>query len=289
MKQSGAAHDDVSVDIEAPPSKIQGHARSNAKATDNSANGPGRLEFADVTVDVGPKESRKRILHGISGNVDEGDMMALMGPSGSGKTTLLQCLACRPTGTVGGRMEFDGKAPTNATRRRVGLVTQTDIMWESLTVWDTLRYAAEFRLPQSMGKKEKDERVRQVTEELGLQNCLNTIVGGYQKPGISGGEKKRVSIALELLARPSLLILDEPTSGLDASIALKVVNVLRELSHERRMVSIVLSIHQPATRIFKAMNNLLVLSRGESLYRGSPDNLPKCVFPPLLCEKSALN
>lgn len=240
----------------------------------NAGQSASTIQWEDLNVLASlPNGNEKRILHGISGEASSGDMLALMGPSGSGKTTLLQALAGRPTGRLEGKLNIDGKRPSKNTRRKTALVTQVDLMWEALTVRETLEYAALLRLPESMPRKSKLNRCREVAGELGLLKCYDTVVGGVGRPGISGGEKKRLSVAIELLSRPSLLILDEPTSGLDATIALKLINLLHKQSTEKRRVTVVLSIHQPSTRVFQAMTTILALSEGETMYKGGPFEL----------------
>ena len=174
---------------------------------------PGRrasvLTYEDLNLQVKlPGKQEKRILHGISGEASSGELLAIMGPSGSGKTTLLQALAGRPTGRLEGNLSIDGKRPSKNTRRKTALVPQHDVMWEALTVKESLEYAALLRLPEDMDRHEKLKRCREVAEELGIYKCYNTVVGGITRPGISGGEKKRLSIAIELISRPTLLILD---------------------------------------------------------------------------------
>ena len=167
------------------------------------------LTYEDLNLQVKlPGRQEKRILHGISGDASSGELLAIMGPSGSGKTTLLQALAGRPTGRLEGKLSIDGKRPSKNTRRKTALVPQHDIMWEALTVKESLEYAALLRLPEDMDRHEKLKRCREVAEELGIDKCYNTVVGGITRPGISGGEKKRLSIAIELISRPTLLILD---------------------------------------------------------------------------------
>ena len=192
-----------------------------------------------------------------------------MGPSGSGKTSLLSILGGRtPKGaTVAGATEFNGAPLTKRDKRLVGFVLQDDLLYQSLTVAETLHYAAALRLPRTMTATAKRDRVNAVITALGLETCRDTIIGGFLRRGISGGERKRVSVGQELLINPSVLLLDEPTSGLDATTAMRLVTTLRELAAGGRVV--VTTIHQPSTRLFQQLDKLLLLSEGHAIYYGT--------------------
>ena len=158
-----------------------------------------------------------------------------------------------------------------AVRRRIGFVTQDDLMWQTLTVEATLTYASELRLPESLPRDQKAARVEHIICLLGLEKCRGTQIGGALQRGVSGGERKRVSIALELLTDPALLLLDEPTSGLDSTIAAKLIATLRGLSMAGR--AIVASIHQPSTRVFRSFDVVMLLAEGRVLYYGPSDDV----------------
>ena len=192
-----------------------------------------------------------------------------MGPSGSGKTSLLSILGGRtPKGaTVAGAILFNGAPLTKRAKRQLGFVLQDDLLYESLTVAETLRYAAALRLPRSMTAAQKRDRVDAVISALGLGKCRDTIVGGFFRRGISGGERKRVSVGHELLINPSVLLLDEPTSGLDSTTAMRLVTTLRALAAGGRAVAT--TIHQPSSRLFQMLDKLLMLSEGHAIYYGA--------------------
>ncbi|KAK8597369.1 hypothetical protein V6N13_001981 [Hibiscus sabdariffa] len=202
------------------------------------------LKFEDVTYKVPVKG---HILHGITGLVHPGEVLALMGPSGGGKTTLLNLLSGRVK-FHSGTITYNNQPYSNSLKWRIGFVLQDDVAFPHLTVKETLTYAALLRLPNTLTMQQKKERATSVISELGLVRCQNTVIGGTFFRGISGGERKRVCIANEILLNPSLLLLDEPTSGLDSTTALHIVQMLRSIARSGRTV--VTTIHQPSSRLF---------------------------------------
>lgn len=145
-------------------------------------------------------------------------------------------------------------------------VTQEDILLGTLTVRETISYSAQLRLPNSMTKDEIDSIVDATILEMGLQDCADRLIGNWHLRGLSGGEKKRLSIAVEILTRPRLLFLDEPTSGLDSASAFFVIQTLRSVARDGRTV--VSSIHQPSSEVFALFDDLFLLSGGEAVYFG---------------------
>jgi ABC-type multidrug transport system ATPase subunit/ABC-type multidrug transport system permease subunit len=150
-------------------------------------------------------------------------------------------------------------------------VMQDDLLYPMLTVKETLMYAAEFKLPRSMSKEKKKRRVEELIMQLGLGAAKNTIIGDEGHRGISGGERRRVSIGVDIVHDPILLFLDEPTSGLDSTSAFMVVEVLKEIAIRGSIV--MLSIHQPSYRILNLLDRLLFLSRGQTVFYGPPSSL----------------
>ncbi|KAK2434834.1 ABC transporter G family member [Trifolium repens] len=212
----------------------------------------------------------KRLLNGLNGYAEPNRIMAVMGPSGSGKSTLLDALA----GRLSGNVIMSGKVLLNGKKRRldygvVAYVTQEDILLGTLTVRETISYSANLRLPCSMTKEEVNDIVEGTIMEMGLQDCANRLIGNWHLRGISGGEKKRLSIALEILTRPSLLFLDEPTSGLDSASAYFVAQTLRNIAHDGKTV--ISSIHQPSSEVFALFDDLFLLSGGQTIYFGPAD------------------
>ncbi|XAR70743.1 hypothetical protein NMG60_11027718 [Bertholletia excelsa] len=169
----------------------------------------------------------KTILNGVTGMVCPGEILAMLGPSGSGKTTLLTALGGRLTGKLSGKITYNGQPFSGSIKRRTGFVAQYDVLYPHLTVNETLLFTALLRLPNSLSRHEKVQHVDRVIIELGLNRCRNSMIGGPLVRGISGGEKKRVSIGQEMLINPSLLLLDEPTSGLDSTTAQRIMTIIK--------------------------------------------------------------
>ncbi|KAK9024215.1 hypothetical protein V6N11_004391 [Hibiscus sabdariffa] len=215
------------------------------------------------------RNQEKTILNNITGMVSPGEMLAILGPSGSGKSTLLNALAGRlrhDRGNFSGTMLANNRKPSKQIAKRTGFVAQDDVLYPHLTVRETLVFCSLLRLPKTLSTKDKISVAESVLSELGLSKCENTIIGNSFMRGISGGERKRVSIAHEMLINPSLLILDEPTSGLDSTAAHRLVSILGSLAQKGK--TIVTSMHQPSSRVYQLFDSVLVLSEGRSLYFG---------------------
>ncbi|KAJ0256356.1 ABC transporter G family member 25 [Hirschfeldia incana] len=212
--------------------------------------------------------TERTILSGVTGMVSPGEFMAVLGPSGSGKSTLLNAVVGRLHGPgLTGKILMNDAKPTKQTLKRTGFVAQDDLLYPHLTVRETLIFVALLRLPRSLTRDDKIKAAESVITELGLEKCENTVVGNAFIRGVSGGERKRVSIAHELLINPSLLVLDEPTSGLDATAALRLVQTLAGMAHGKRK-TVVTSIHQPSSRVFQMFDTVLLLSEGRCLFFG---------------------
>ncbi|KAI8929947.1 P-loop containing nucleoside triphosphate hydrolase protein [Entophlyctis helioformis] len=207
-------------------------------------------------------------LQAVSFNASCGQVVAILGSSGSGKTTLLHALAGRThNAKIDGQILFDGKSPKPFfANGSVGYVQQHDHLMPYLTVRETLRYCAELRLPSAMPVAEKFNLVEEVILELGLKECADTIIGDDWRKGISGGEKRRVSVGCQLLLNPSIIFMDEPTTGLDAFTSFNLMETLVNLS--RRGRTIFVSIHQPRSDIFKLFDSIILLSKGRTVYAG---------------------
>ncbi|CAN6575749.1 unnamed protein product [Malus baccata var. baccata] len=227
-----------------------------------------RLTWKDLTVMVTLNNGEtQKVLEGLTGYAEPGTFTALMGPSGSGKSTLLDALSSR----LAANAFLSGTILLNGRKRKLSFgtaayVTQDDNLIGTLTVRETISYSARLRLPDKMAWSEKRALIESTIIEMGLQDCADTVIGNWHLRGISGGEKRRVSIALEILTRPRLLFLDEPTSGLDSASAFFVTQTLRALARDGRTV--IASIHQPSSEVFELFDQLYLLSSGKTVYFG---------------------
>jgi len=218
------------------------------------------------------KKGQKEILHSLSGVIPPG-LNAIMGPTGSGKTSLLDVLAKRkdPRGLKKGVVLVDETPVGEDFRLMSGYVVQDDVVMGTLTVRENLAFSANLRLSSEAYSEEvKKQKVEDVIEQLGLQACANTLVGNEFVRGVSGGERKRVNIGMEMILDPPVLFLDEPTTGLDANTANSIILLLYKLAMGGR--NIILSIHQPRYSIFALFDRLILLCKGEIIYMGEAKN-----------------
>ncbi|KAG9256155.1 uncharacterized protein F5Z01DRAFT_735438 [Emericellopsis atlantica] len=213
----------------------------------------------------------KGILHNISGICRAGEVTAIMGASGAGKTTFLDILARKnKRGQVNGDFFVNGeKIDDSVFKSVVGFVDQEDTMLPTLTVHETILNSALLRLPRHMGRAAKEQRVFEVEKELGIHHIRDSLIGSEEGKGrgISGGEKRRVGIACELVTSPSILFLDEPTSGLDAFNAFNVIECLVTLAKMYNR-TVIFTIHQPRSNIVALFDRLILLARGKTVYSG---------------------
>ncbi|WCJ18753.1 ABC transporter G family member 1 [Euphorbia peplus] len=223
------------------------------------------LTWQDIGVTVSGK---KQILQEITGYARPGELLAIMGPSGSGKTTLLDALA----GRLDSSSQQTGQVLINGRKQPLAYGTsayvgQDDVITWTLTVREAVYYSAQLQLPNSMSLAEKRERTEMIIKEMGLQESMDTRIGGWGKKGISSGQKRRVSICMEILTRPKLLFLDEPTSGLDSAASYHVMKKIANLAKQHGMTTVA-SIHQPSNQVFQLFHNLCLLSSGRTIYFG---------------------
>ncbi|KAJ3155803.1 hypothetical protein HK101_001517 [Irineochytrium annulatum] len=214
-------------------------------------------------------QNGKKILNQVSGVARAGQVFAIMGPSGAGKSTFLDIIAAKEKrGKISGSVLTDGRElHPSAYRSLIGFVDQEDLLMPTLTVRETLMFSATLRLPECISALERTRRVDEIIATLGLTHIANSRVGGFGFRGISGGEKRRLSIGVELVTSPAVLFLDEPTSGLDSSSALSVVRTLADLAHVHGK-TVVFTIHQPRSDVFTLFDQVLVLARGSTVYCG---------------------
>ncbi|GAA5979551.1 hypothetical protein JCM5350_004931 [Sporobolomyces pararoseus] len=245
---------------------------------------PTALQFSDISYTL---SSGRRVLEGVSGAVQPGEVMAVLGASGAGKSTFLDILARKSKrGSVGGQVLVNGrKVSSTEYRRVVGFVDQEDTLMGTLTVYETVLYSALLRLPREMSFEDKRLRTLETMHELGIIGIRDSRIGESGRRSISGGEKRRVSIACELVTSPSILFLDEPTSGLDSYNAYNVVESLVQLARNYKR-TVIFTIHQPQSNIVALFDKLLLLASGKVVYSGKADKAQQyfegigCSCPP---------
>ncbi|XP_068661407.1 ABC transporter G family member STR-like [Aristolochia californica] len=239
------------------------------------------LEFDNLSYSVTKKQKKDGVwitkeaflLNDISGQALRGQVTAILGPSGAGKSTFLDALAGRiARGSLEGSVRVDGQPVSTSYMKRVSsYVMQDDQLFPMLTVFETFMFAAEVRLPPSISRGEKKKRVYQLISQLGLESAMHTYIGDEGRRGVSGGERRRVSIGIDIIHKPSLLFLDEPTSGLDSTNAYSVVEKVKDIARGGSIV--LMTIHQPSFRIQMLLDRVTVLARGRLIYTGSPTDL----------------
>lgn len=212
------------------------------------------------------KKTTKDILIDLNGILKQG-LNAIMGATGSGKSSFLDILAARkdPSG-LSGEVLIDGAPQPPNFKCLSGYVVQDDVVMGTLTVRENFSFSAALRLPSSISQEEKDKKVNRLIQELGLGRVADSRVGTQLIRGISGGERKRTNIGMELIIDPPVLFLDEPTTGLDASTAGSVLLLLKRMSNHGR--TIILSIHQPRYGIYRLFDSLTLLVNGKQVYHG---------------------
>ncbi|KAG8411977.1 (ABC) transporter [Metarhizium acridum] len=228
---------------------------------------PATLYFENISYQM----NGKSILSGIQGLCHPGEVTAIMGASGAGKTTFLDILARKnKRGLVEGDVYVNGeKVGSSEYKNVVGFVDQEDTMLPTLTVHETILNSALLRLPRDMSHAVKEQRVFDVEKELGIYHIRDSLIGSEEGKGrgISGGEKRRVGIACELVTSPSILFLDEPTSGLDSFNAYNVIECLVTLAKSYQR-TVIFTIHQPRSNIVALFDRLILLARGKTVFSG---------------------
>ena len=230
----------------------------------------GELVARDLTFSVSVKHGRLTLLDGISFALPGNELLAVVGPSGAGKSTLLKALTGEQKAQKG-QVLFDGLDVYShyaVMRNRIGVVPQNDVVHADLTVRQTLQYAAELRFAKDVSKKERDERIAEVLADLDLTEHV-----GKKVKKLSGGQRKRVSTAIELLTKPGLLFLDEPTSGLDPQLDRDVMDLLASLAHGTRPGDTgrtVMVVTHNENHIDRADKVLILAAGGKPVYFGPP-------------------
>ncbi|KAL0661473.1 hypothetical protein Bca4012_098310 [Brassica carinata] len=230
------------------------------------------LSFQDLTLTL--KSNGKHLLRCVTGTMKPGRITAVMGPSGAGKTSLLSALAGKAVGcNLSGLLLINGKQLSiHSFKKIIGFVPQDDIVHGNLTVEENIWFHARCRLPAGQSKAEKVLVVERVIDSLGLQGVRSSLVGTVEKRGISGGQRKRVNVGLEMAMEPSILFLDEPTSGLDSASSQLLLKALKHEALEG--VNICMVVHQPSYTLFKTFNDLVLLAKGGlTVYHGPVENV----------------
>ena len=233
------------------------------------------LTWSALTCTLAGKDGSSRVLlDELHGEAKPGRILAIFGPSGSGKTTLLNTLAGQlpysPSLHLEGYITANG-SPVPSSKYKTGFVAQEDLFFSQMTVRETLNMAAELRAKESSTAEGRAELVESVIRRLGLSKCADTVIGDAKTRGLSGGEKKRLSIACEMIARPQMIMADEPTSGLDAFGAQQAVSALKDLANEGNTV--IMSIHQPRSSIFEMLDDICLLTEGRMIYCGPREDV----------------
>ncbi|XP_053272598.1 LOW QUALITY PROTEIN: broad substrate specificity ATP-binding cassette transporter ABCG2-like [Pleuronectes platessa] len=254
-------------------SRIQMETRSNGASTHGAT-----VSFHDIYYKVSQggrcfsrKKESKDILIDLNGIMKPG-LNAIMGATGSGKSSFLDVLAARkdPCG-LSGEVLIDGAPQPPNFKCLSGYVVQDDVVMGTLTVRENFTFSAALRLPSSISAQDKEQKVNRVIQELGLSRVADSRVGTQLIRGISGGERKRTNIGMELIIDPPVLFLDEPTTGLDASTANSVLLLLKRMASHGR--TIILSIHQPRYSIYRLFDSLTLLVTGKQVYHGPAQNV----------------
>ncbi|XP_024152402.1 ATP-binding cassette sub-family G member 8 isoform X2 [Oryzias melastigma] len=241
---------------------------------DTAAQIPWYEKLAEFKLPWEVEGNKQMAINNLTLRVRSGQMLAVIGSSGCGKTSLLDIITCRGEGgkMTSGEVLINGKPNTpQLVKKSIAHVRQDDRLLPHLTVRETLSFVAKLRLPTHFTQGQRDQRVDDVIAELRLRQCAHTRVGNDYVRGVSGGERRRVSIAVQLLWNPGILILDEPTSGLDSFTAHNLVITLSRLARGNRLV--LLSVHQPRSDIFQLFDLVVLLSSGSAAYFGAAQDM----------------
>ncbi|CEO98607.1 unnamed protein product (mitochondrion) [Plasmodiophora brassicae] len=285
----------VHVEVAHPPAIVEKQVASKAKA---SASGEGRetsfsksndsvpvgLAWRDLTYTLPsvrglwstllrrPGTAGPTLLHGASGRVKPGELVAIVGPSGAGKSTLLDILGGIPKkGELRGEVTLTGRHATALPKSQLlSYVVQTDYNLSALTVWETLQFSARTRLSRELSDDEILKRVAKTLQLVGLSHVATSVVGTPASGGISGGERRRLAVGVELIAEPRVMLLDEITSGLDSYYASSILRVLRSAATDSGM-AILLTIHQPPAALFSMFDRIILMGTGgRTVFQGAP-------------------
>ncbi|OTB03679.1 hypothetical protein M426DRAFT_60073 [Hypoxylon sp. CI-4A] len=243
--------------------QLRAFVESMRRATDGARFG---LSFAYSNLSFHPKGAARPILQNVTGSIDRGSLTAVMGGSGAGKSTFVNVLMGKTTNTGGSVMINNIPGKIKRYKKLIGYVPQDDIVLPELTVYENILHSARIRLPRAWKDVDIKAHVNSVIDCLELSHVRDSLVGSVGKPVISGGQRKRVSIGMELAAAPMAIFLDEPTSGLDATAASSIMRTLKAIA--RLGISVIVIIHQPRMEIFDMLDDLILLANGQIIYEG---------------------
>lgn len=280
-EESDVDHGTVAVDTATAVSSNPGSGEANPFAPRDGK----KLSWTNVNMTLKKPLKKggvmtKKILDSVWGEVPCEEITAIMGPSGGGKTSLLNVLAGRASSkghiTIESTITVDGYAidPTKIEiRKKIAFVAQEESLPITSTPREAIAFSARLRLPRYTTQSNIENLTSIMLTELGLDKCADTIIGGGLIKGISGGQKKRASVGVELVVKPSMVFLDEPTSGLDSYSAAQLVKVLKKVAHAG--ASVLFTIHQPPSAVFATFDRLLLLNTGRVMYSGSVAGIPE--------------
>uniref|UniRef100_A0A7R9U516 ABC transporter domain-containing protein n=1 Tax=Pinguiococcus pyrenoidosus TaxID=172671 RepID=A0A7R9U516_9STRA len=229
------------------------------------------LTWQHLNYEVGSGDKTFKVLKDNFGSLQPGKVTALMGPSGAGKSSLLNVLAGRiapsSTARITGEIKLDGDIIDPVENRtKVAYVMQDDALLPTTTPREALTFSAALRMRKEISIEERDARVNQLLVSLGIDDCADTLIGGLLFTGISGGQRKRTSVGVDLVTNPSTIFLDEPTSGLDAFSAHALVKLLKRIGDSGATVAC--TIHQPSSEVFDLFDQVVLLRSGRVVYQG---------------------
>ncbi|XP_011191544.2 ATP-binding cassette sub-family G member 4 isoform X1 [Zeugodacus cucurbitae] len=261
----------MDIEVNAPTTVVNKSLRKNtlnaAKEEYNLVHEPVSIQFQHLsyTVTMGSfRKTQKQIFHDLSGKIPSGQLVALMGPSGAGKTRLMDVLSGYTTKGVTGSIYVNGEVHNSVRFRSVSCyLTQDERLQELLTVEENMSIVSDLKLGKKKSRNERNDIINDIVNSLGLTEKRHTITSQ-----LSGGQRKRLSIALELINNPTVMFLDEPTTGLDSSSCNKVLELLKTLALQGR--TIICTIHQPTAKHFQLFDQVYILASGKCVYQGSP-------------------
>ncbi|KAJ4782541.1 ABC transporter G family member 2 [Rhynchospora pubera] len=236
------------------------------------------ITWENLSVSAFESKRKVQILDRLSGYAQPGEVLAIMGPSGCGKSSLLDALA----GRLASNLVQTGKILVNGRKQELAFgtsayVTQDDVLMATLTVKEAIYYSAQLQLPNSLSQYEKRARAEETMRAMGLDGVKDMRIGSGSTKGISGGQRRRVSICLEILTHPQLLFIDEPTSGLDSAASYHVMSRISSLAREKGM-TVVGAIHQPSSEVFELFPRLCLLAYGKTVYFGPSSETAMVIY-----------